>query len=101
MQADFTGVVLHIVWIITSSLIPKPCPAFRRLQYGKAVEGLGSHEWRKGREKGREDLIERKWIVDVPMHVIADSASCVLVGAHSGSFFFFQTNKSREDLSKA
>ena len=97
MQADFIGVVSHIVWIITSSLIPRPHPAFRRLQYGKAVEGLGSHEWRKAREKGREDLIEHKWIVDVPVHVIVDSArSYVLVGAHSGSFF-----SNREDLSKA
>ena len=97
MQADFIGVVSHLVWIITSSLIPRPHPAFRRLQYGKAVEGLGSHEWRKAREKGREDLIERKWIVDVPVHVIVDSArSYVLVGAHSGNFF-----SNREDLSKA
>ena len=48
----------------------------------------------EGREK-EEDLIERRRIVDVPMHVIAyrsiiDSThSRVLVGARSGKFFFF------------
>ena len=46
-----------------------------------------------GVERGlREDLIERRQIIDVPMHVyswsIFDSTrSYFLVGAHSGSFF--------------
>ena len=50
----------------------------------------------EGREKV-EDLIERRRIVDVPMHVIVywliiDSVhSRALVGAHSGKFFFFRT----------
>ena len=29
-----------------------------------------SHEWPRGREKGREDLIECRWIVNVPTHVV-------------------------------
>ena len=58
----------------------------------------------EGREKV-EDLIERRRIVDVPMHVIAyqsiiDSThSRVLVGAHSGKVFSLNNN-GREDLSK-
>ena len=60
------------------SLVPRPRPAFRRLQYGKAVEGLGPGIFYhvsdvEGREKilGRDDLlIERRRIVDVPTPVV-------------------------------
>ena len=45
--------------------------------------------------KGREDLIECRQIMDVPMHVIADQSTVHVamfeqVGAHSGSLFFEQ-----------
>ena len=63
------------VCIAYSSLVPRPRPAFRRLQYRKAGG--------RGREKGREDLIERRRIIEVPTHVsTVHIASCVLVGAH-------------------
>ena len=48
----------------------------------------------EGREKGREDLIERRRIVNVSTHVIAcrsiidSTCSRVLVEAHSGRVFF-------------
>ena len=57
-----------------------------------------SCEWCRGYKEGREDLIERRWIVDVPTHVIAYWSiidSHILVWAHSGSI-----NNGREDLSK-
>ena len=56
--------------------------------------------------EGREDLVERRWIVDVPTHVIAyrsiidNTHSCVLLGARSGRVFF-NKNNGRENLSKA
>ena len=58
------------------------------------------------KREGTEDLIERRRIVDVPMHVIAyqmmidSKRSCVLLGAYSGRVFFFNNNR-REDLRKA
>ena len=43
------------------SLIPRPRPAFCRLQYGKVGEGLVSfsREWCQDRKGGRKGLIER------------------------------------------
>ena len=52
--------------------------------------GIIYHVSDVSREKGREDLIERRRIADVPTHVIAvidSSRSRVLVGARFGSFF--------------
>ena len=51
-----------------------------------------SREGCRGREKGREDLIECRGIIDVPTHsssssTINSTCSCVLVRACSGSFF--------------
>ena len=40
------------------------------LRYGKAGEGLDHVSDVRGREKGREDLIERRRIIDVLTHVV-------------------------------
>ena len=52
----------------TTSLVPRPRPAFRHLQYGRGPRIIYHMSDVGVREKGREDLIRQ--IVDVPTHVV-------------------------------
>ena len=61
-QAQIHTRVRNAIMLVWGSLVTRPRPAFRRFQYGKAGEGRGT-------EKGREDLIECRQIVDVPTHI--------------------------------
>ena len=54
--------------------------------------------------EGRKDLIERRWIVDVPTHIIGyrsiiDSTRKLCFSR--SPFWHFSNNNGREDLSKA
>ena len=67
---------------------PAP-PSFPSLPVRKSGRGPGIIYHVNDIRRGRDDLIEHRQIVDVPMHVVEINStnSCFLVGACSGSFF--------------
>ena len=81
-----------IIYYTTNLLALLPGPA--QLSSGRGPGIIYHASDVEGREKGKEDLIERRWIIDVPMFmyqlIIDSTCSGVLVGAHSSMFFFEQ-----------